>query len=480
MSRLKELREERAKVHADFVVLANKPGITAEDRENCNKMEARVTEITTDIDRVVRAEKLEAELRGSVVVDPIVDPTREAPVAEKRAAFRRSPYNPAKVTPAETSYRNAFADYLQFGNPGNKWQRGCTDEQGKLLSDWRMKLTDSRRDHETRDQEAGTQSITYTQGTLGGYFVPAGFVYDIEVATKYFAPLLDGSTVKVFETATGQVLPYPTSNDTNQAWTILGESTSVSDNGTSANYPTVGSAPSANPGNVLAGQITLNAWKGTTGLVRVSLELLQDSAFNIESYLANAFAIRLGRGYEYYLTNGSGTNQPKGIITAVQASGASPITAIGSSSNDGNAANTGANSIGTDDLINLEHSVDPTYRRGAKYMFHDDTLRFLRTMKDKFGRPLWQPSVKDGDVDTINGYPYVINQSISKIAASATSVVFGDFSKFLVRKVRDLQILRLDERYADFGEVAFVAFSRIDSQLIDAGTHPLNTLLQHS
>lgn len=477
MSRLKELREERAKVHADFIALANKSGLTAEDRATSKKMEEAIETLTGDIDRIVRAEKAEADIRAGIT--PIVDPTKLTN-AEKRAMYRREEYKPEKESNAGTLYRHAFADYLSFGAPGNKWQRGCTEEQYRLLTDSKMKLTDSRRDHEQRDQEAGTQSISYTQGTLGGYFVPAGFVYDIEVATKYFAPLLDGTTLDVFETATGQVLPYPTSNDTNQAWTILGEAASVSDNGTNANYASTANPPSANPGNVLASQITFNAWKGTTGLIRVSLELLQDSAFNIEKYLANAFAVRLGRGYEYYLTQGSGTNQPKGLITAINASGAVPITAVGSSSNDGNAANTGANSLGSDDLVNLIHSVDPTYRRNAKFMFHDDTLRFLRTLKDKFGRPLWVPSVRDGEPDRIEGYPYVINQTFSKIAASNTTVAFGAWEKFKVRKVRDLQILRLDERYADFGEVAFVAFSRIDSQLVDAGTHPLNVLVQHS
>jgi len=467
MSRLKELRDERKKLSEDVVALANKAGLTAEDRESLKKMEVRTDELNGDIDRIIRAEKLATELRGSDPTAPIVDPTKPEGEAKARAE----------------AYRAAYKDWLKNGEFRTQRQRGMKAENRAVVSDAKERLTrpvNSVEDLEARDQEAGTQSISYTQGTLGGFFVPAGFVYDIEVATKYFAPLLDGSVVNLFETATGQVLPYPTSNDTNQAWTILGESTQVSDNGTNANYPTVGTPPSANPGNVLAGQITFNAWKGTTGLVRVSLELLQDSAFNIERYLANAFAIRLGRGYEYYLTLGSGSNQPKGLITAIQASGAVPITAIGSSTNDGNAANTGANSIGTDDLINLEHSVDPTYRRNAKYMFHDDTLRFLRTLKDKFGRPLWQPSVKDGDLDKINGYPYVINQVISKIAASNTTVIFGAFEKFMVRKVRDLQILRLDERFADFGEVAYVAFSRIDSQLVDAGTHPLNTLLQHS
>jgi HK97 family phage major capsid protein len=463
MSKLKELREKRAKVHAESVVILNKAEMTAEDRAAYDKMATEIETISGDIDRIVRAEKMEAELRG-VSTEPIVVPGVDA--------------DPKKAADA---YRKAFANYLTRGFAGSRTQvkGGLSADETRLIMETKNRLTDPNKSQEQRDQEAGTQSISYTQGTLGGFFVPAGFVYDIEVATKYFAPLLDGSSVKVFETATGQVLPYPTSNDTNQAWTIVGEASQVSDNGTNSNYASQANAPSANPGNVLAGHINFGAFKGTTGLIRVSLELLQDSAFSIESFLSNAFAVRLGRGYEFYLTQGTGVNQPTGIIPAISASGAVPITALGSASNDGSAA-TGANSIGWADLVNLEHSVDPTYRRNAKYMFHDDTLRFLRTLLDKFGRPLWVPAIKDGDVDTINGYPYVINQAFSKIAASATTVAFGAFEKFLVRKVRDLQVLRLDERFADFGEVAYVAFSRLDSNLLDAGTHPLNVLIQHS
>ena len=332
---------------------------------------------------------------------------------------------------------------------------------------------------EQRDQEAGTQSITYTQGVAGGYFVPAGFVYDVEIATKYFCPMADGSVIRILETATGNVLPYPTNNDTNEAWYIIGEAVQVSDQGQTSNYPTPGTVPSGQPGNLAMGQVLFGAWKGTTGLVRVSLEILQDSAFDLEDFLKNAFAVRMGRGYEYYLTRGSGVNQPTGIVTAVVASGQGATIATGSSTNDGS-VNTGSNSIGTNDLISLEHAIDPTYRRGGKFMFHDQTLKTIKQLLDKYGRPLWVPGIAVNAPDTVLGYPYVVNQSMSQIAAGATTVLFGSLNKFLMRKVRDLSVLRLDERFADYGEVAFIAFSRIDSNLLDAGVHPIAWLNQHS
>jgi HK97 family phage major capsid protein len=468
MSKLKELREQRRKVYEQSVEVM-KLELTPENRTKLAAMHGEVEQLGNDIKMIERQDALEAEMRASAN-----DPTGKnvGGSGDNRSA-----------DDIKKEYRGAFMEYLTRGdaarNPKGSVLGGTTESRLEVLNnvmrDFRKCQT-----REQRDQLAGTQAITYTEGAAGGYFVPAGFVYDVEQATKFYAQLLDGQTVRVMETATGNVLPYPTSNDTNQAWTIVGEAQQVTDQGSSANYPTPGTAPSGQPGNVLLSQIQFNAYKGTTGLIRVSLELLQDSAFNIENFLIEQFATRLGRGYEYYLTHGTGGGvQPTGILPAIAASGATPVTAAGSSANDGS-ANTGANSIGYADIINLIHSVDPTYRRNAKLMFHDTTLRFLKTLLDKFGRPLWVPGVDKDEPDTLCGYQYVINQSFPSIAASATTVAFGQWSKYMVRKVRDLQVLRLDERFADFGEVAYIGFSRLDANLLDAGTHPLNVLVQHS
>jgi len=469
MSRLTQIMEQRAKIHADAVVLMNADQ-TTETRAKVTAMLADVETLGADIAQIQRADKQAAELAA----------TSGAISTEVRSTD-------VKVKAAE--YRNAYFDYMTNGRPnGPKNIRGGASQKSieqleSASRTWEAMTQEQRRLAmvEYRDQQAGTQSITYTEGNLGGYFVPAGFVYDIEKATKYYANLLDGSTIRIMETATGNVLPYPTSNDTNEAWTLLSETTQVVDNGTTPNYPVQGAAaPTANPGNVLAGSVSFGAYKGSTGLVRVSLELMQDSAFSLEGFLKEAFAVRLGRGYEYYLTLGSGSNAPLGILPAIAASGATAVTAAGSFNNDAIVGNTGANSIGYQDLVNLIHSVDPTYRRGAKFMFSDQTLAHLKTRIDKFGRPLWVPAVKDDAPDTVCGYGYTINQSFPQIAASATTVAFGMWSKFIARKVRDLSIARLDERFADYGEVAYVGFSRLDSRLIDAGTHPLNILVQHS
>jgi HK97 family phage major capsid protein len=97
----------------------------------------------------------------------------------------------------------------------------------------------------------------------------------------------------------------------------------------------------------------------------------------------------------------------------------------------------------------------------------------VKKLKDTQGRPLFQPGLANKEPDTINGYPYQINQSMAVMAANAKSIAFGQLSKYFIRNVAQIEVLRLTERYADFGQVGFLAFSRADGNLLDAGTNPV-------
>ena len=338
----------------------------------------------------------------------------------------------------------------------SKWVRGGLDN----LSVEQRKAVMSQ--VEKRDLGEGGCQIPHVGSYSSlGFFVPTGFVNKVEQAKKWYSSFDD--IAQVMKTSTGNALPYPTSNDTAQAATVISEASETTEL----------------DGNSTA-HVVFGAYKLKSGLIKASNELLQDSSIDIDSWLADRFAERFGRGEESYFTTGSGSGQPTGILTAIAASGVTPVTAAGASANSGIVGDDGTNSIGYADLVNLEHSVDPSYRRSAQYMLHDNTLGVLKRMLDKFGRPLWVPSVAVGEPSTVNGYKYSINQHMPQIAASATTLVFGDFSKFVVRRVSSMSVRRLAERYAEFDEVGFLAFERVDSNLLDAGTHPLNTLTQHS
>jgi len=262
----------------------------------------------------------------------------------------------------------------------------------------------------------------------------------------------------VFDTATGTTMPWPSDDDTSTIGEQIDENSQVAG------------------GDVSFSNVSFGAFKYSTKLVKVSLELLQDSYFDIERLLADAFGKRLGRILNTKFTTGAGTTEPKGIVTAATSGVAA---AAGSATNTGG-AETGATTIGSNDLTELEHSVDVAYRKGASYMLHDNTLKSLKQILDKYGRPLWAPGLTANTPDTINGYPYFINNDMAAIAPSAKTVLFGDLKKYKVRRVRDLMVLRLSERFADYGQVAFIGFARYDGNLLDAGTHPVKYLVQHS
>jgi HK97 family phage major capsid protein len=426
MSNSKQLREQRMKLVTDAQAILRQNSISAEERTKFDRMMNDADVLKDQIDAMEARAAADTDIREG----------RTTGIDRLGARFESAP---------EREYRRDFMNFVRTGQVSSRMQRAP---------------------EQRTDQAAGSQTISYTQGAAGGYFVPAGFVYEVDTATKYYAPLMDGKAFRVMETATGSVLPFPTNNDTGNEAATLAENTQAQEVA------------------ITLGQQTFGAYKYTSNIVKVSLELLQDSAFDLDSYLTDLFGQRFGRGYEAAFTTGAGPNGspqgPTGILTALNALDLPEIVAAGANANSGNAGDTGANSIGTQDLVNLEHSVDPTYRRSGRWMFHDTTLRTIKNLLDKFGRPIWLPGLAVNAPDTILGYPYTINQSMPQIAPNAPTVLFGNLQKFIIRKVRDMQLIRLVERYADFGQVGFIAFSRVDSNLVDAGTHPINQLIQHS
>ena len=124
-----------------------------------------------------------------------------------------------------------------------------------------------------------------------------------------------------------------------------------------------------------------------------------------------------------------------------------------------------------DDLVELEYSLDPAYREGGRcsFMFADATLKAIKKLKDGQGRPLWLPGIDVKEPASILGYRYVINQSVPAMAATAKSVLFGDFSKYIIRDAMGITMYRFaDSAFAQKGQVGFLAFMRSGGVLTDA------------
>jgi|SRR5215472_5306651 len=445
MPTIRELREARAAkvAKAQALLPTNGSPMTSEARQQFDQIFQEIDSELETITRMERAVEADRELRDTrrPPEDPPGppasalpgDPDHQAQLVKRWLVRGEEALNTseralmAPFIERDRRHGIAFRDYLRNGLQHMK------PENVAVLNEF-------------RDMGVGT-------GNLGGFFVPQGFVYDIEQALKYYGNML--GVAQVMDTATGNPLPHPTDNDTTNTGELVGEGLQVTN------------------ADVSIGHIIFNAFKFSTKMIKVSLELLQDSAFDMESYLKDKFAIRLGRILNTKFTIGAGTTEPMGVLTAATAG---PV-ALGSSANTGG-TETGGTSIGYIDLVELEHSVDPLYRRGAKFMFHDNTLRKIKELLDKYGHPIWVPGVATNAPDTILGYQYSINNDMPTIALNAKTVIFGPLDKYLIRRVKELAVLRLVERFADYGQVAFLGFARYDGNLLDAGTHPVKYLSQ--
>jgi HK97 family phage major capsid protein len=434
-----QLRQARGRLAKQMQEIVDRGMNTPEDQLMFDRIDAEQRGLKEQIDRIERADETYKEIR------------RTGPPPNGQPG--REDLDNTPTTEHERSYKKAFNSYLRRGRV-----ELTMEERAILRVDSATASFNEVRDMGTSGQGA-YPGIT----SGGGIFVPVGFYDKVEEAMKYYGPMLQGGRgmPTIMDTDSGQPLPLPTANDTTVTGELIGENQQVS------------------TADVNIGMLMMGAFKFSSKLVKVSLELMEDSAFDMEAFLIRLFAERLGRSINSYATTGSGTNQPTGLVTATLAGGLL-ATAVGSFANDGVG---GANTLGSDDLVTLEHLVDPLYRPGARYMFSDPVLKSLKQIKDKYGRPLWVTGVRDREPDTINGYEYSINSSMASLQTQAsspqvtnTTVLFGALEKFIVRRVKQMSVLRLGERFADFGQVAFLAFARYDTNLLDAGTHPIGAL----
>lgn len=198
-------------------------------------------------------------------------------------------------------------------------------------------------------------------------------------------------------------------------------------------------------------QKTIDAFK-LTDLVKVSIELLQDSMFDLESYIAAEFSRAFGIAEEEAFCVGTGVGQPSGIFTAKGAEVGVTATA--------------ANAISSDELISLVYSLKSPYRRNAKFLMNDASIAAIRKLKDSNGVYLWQPSLQAGEPDKLMGYELYTSPYVPTIAAGALTVAFGDFKNYWIADRSGRTVQRLNELYSTNGQVGFVATERVDGKVI--------------
>lgn len=395
-AKLKTLREERASIWEEMKPLLDDP--SGEARTKYEACEKRLDDLAGEIERVERHEAREAEFSR-------VD---RSSIPEQRTDAD---------TDTEADYRAAFEMWARYGTAElSGEQRACL----------RSGAVDAK--------ELRAQGVATT--TAGGFLVPAQYRQRLVETLRYFSGVRQ--VAEVITTDNGASLPWPTNNDTANVGAILGENTQVTEQ------------------DLTLGQSSIDVYMYTSRLVRVSLQLIQDSAIDIEDFLPRKLGERIGRIQNQHFTTGTGTAQPQGLVT-----GATATTAPTGSTT----------SIPYGAFIDAIAAIDPAYLNGGglAWMTSAAGLAAARKLQDSQNRPLWEPSLQVGQPDSFLGYPVVLNNDMPAPAANAKSWLFGNFRQaYLVRDVTGVQQLRLDERYADFLQVGYLAFQRSGGMVQDA------------
>ena len=319
----------------------------------------------------------------------------------------------ARQAAPKASKSNTFAKYLRNG-------------MGALNAEERALMGEMRG---TSTQVVGTDS-------LGGFLVPQDFSDELDIATLFTGEV--ERVAKKLNTAGGALLDYPTINDTATDANLVSEAAAV----------TIQDMTFANK--------QLSAYNYASQ-VRVSMQLLQDNAFDLNGFLAESMGERIARATNAAFTTGTGSSQPQGIVTG---------------SSLGNTA-ASATAIAADDILDLIHSIDPSYRNKASFglMAHDNIISAIRALgigsSNDF--PIFIPSMEAGQPDKLFGYNvYYNNDMQSSIATGTKTLIAADFSKYVVRSAGGVQFVRLNERYMDELEVGFVAYARKDAAVLDS------------
>jgi HK97 family phage major capsid protein len=309
--------------------------------------------------------------------------------------------------------------------------------QNALLNKW---LRGGDNALSAQEWQSVRNTMSVGTNSEGGYTVQTDVAAELIKGMKAYGGMRSVATV--FHTSQGNPMNWPTCDDTSNTGELVAENAAAASQ--DAAFSTVG----------------LNVYKFSSKVVTVPFELLQDSQINIDALVVDLLAERLGRVQNTYFTTGTGSSQPKGIVTAA-ASGKTGTTGQTST-------------VIYDDLVDLIHSIDPAYRQGGKlsWMMNDASVKVIRKIKDGQSRPIFVPGyetgVPGGAPDTLLGYDIVINQDVATMAANAKSILFGRLGNYRIRDVMSATLFRFtDSAYTKNGQVGFLAWMRAGGNLID-------------
>jgi HK97 family phage major capsid protein len=346
------------------------------------------------------------------------------------------------------------------------------NEQRAKADAWQLavKVVSERRD--VNESEGNILARIGSYNSLGGTFVPTEFLSDVYAAQATHDALFDEDAVTYYESSTGRVAQVPLYGDIEAEAVQIDEAADSTSVETNINVP---------------GQANVGVYSFRSPLWRLPMEALQDvEAMGGAMEIFKKFAAdRIARGVGKKLINGNGVGTILGLIPALAALGVTPTTAVGSANNTGG-SETGANSIGSQDIAKLYYSVNEAYRNSDKaaWFMNDSTRTYLAQLVSKQGVPLvwWS-----GPEAYIYGRPVKICPGMNNIGASNSPVVFGDGSYWMTRCVRDdlnyVQLVKEAPGLIEKGLVGFRMFARYGGALLYNDKNspaPFGVLQNHS
>ena len=457
----KAIREERATVAAEIRKMADLANDkahkwTGEDETRWQEINANYNDLTARMDKADRAEKIEAEQRetkpapgrgdydGRTAAGREPTEDRDTVMTDEHVGRVFRAWSLSKFAPSEVSDEDV-ALCRRFGiHPNDKVFRvrlGGNDQIAERQACYRS-MHPSRAAVESskiRPSASELRALSTQVGASGGFAIAPNFNAGIESAMLYYGPMLQ--VCEIIRTTTGADFPFMTDNETSKTGSYIGENT----------------ARSTGEGVSLS-QTILKTYGGTTNIILVPNALFRDwGAGNLTAYLSDKLGERLGRFLNTESTTG-----------AVKARGMMTRATLGKTC-------ASSTAIQPDEIIDLIFSVDKAYRDqpGFGIMANDATVAHVRKFKDGTGAYIWSDGFQQGQPDRLCGAPLFVNNDMATIAASAKVIAAGLFSKQKIRLVQDIRLRMSEERYFEYDQTALVAEVDFDSDMVDAGTHPI-------
>ena len=312
--------------------------------------------------------------------------------------------------------------------PGGRADMDGEDKTGRASDDYRKNFWNAMRSKAPMPNV--TNALQIGTDSEGGYLVPDEYERTLVEALE--EENVFRQMAKVIQTSSGdRKIPV------------------VASKGTASWIDEEGAFPESDDS---FGQVSIGAYKLGT-MIKVSEELLNDSVFDLQSYISREFARRIGAKEEEAFFTGNGTGKPLGILAATGGA-ETGVTAAS------------ATAVTADELIDLFYSLKSPYRKKSVWVLNDSTIKSIRKLKDTNGQYLWQPSLVAGTPDTILGRPVKTSAYMPAIAAGAKSIAFGDFSYYWIADRQGRSFKRLNELFAATGQVGFLASQRVDGKLV--------------